>query len=387
MVGVFSIMAVTVAVGGWTWRRRAIDQRVDEALAALERRGGPPIDSDLIPALDGDSRYKLESQLLRGIVQMRAGEPEAALRILGSLRPEGKIRFPLLLAVGEAYYRAGRFTDAERIYLQVADEKPASAAAHRWLATIYHELGAMQASGRELLKVAELEPDDFFAYRLMGLLYLKDYGKHQEAADVYRMALARNPPAKHLQAIRTELAESLVGLSDYAGALEVLEAAEEDSLVLGIKAECRWSRGEIDEAARLLERAKALNPDARAVLFLSASMAMEGKNPEAALEPLRTLIERDPLDHQACYLLMGAYQRLGDKAAVAAEVKRMDEAKARRKKLADLYSEVMQRPRDAEIREELAELCDQFGKPGMARIWRRAADELRRPAGIIDLEP
>jgi tetratricopeptide (TPR) repeat protein len=324
---------------------------------------------------------------LHGVVLMRAGEPEQALRILGRLRPEGRIRIPLLVSAGEAYYRSGRLAEAERIFRQVADERPRLSIAHRWLAMIYHEMGAMQDSGQEFQEVTRLEPDDFFAYRMIGLLQFKDYANYKEAAEAYRMALARKPPPKHMQLIRVELAEALVRLSDFDSALEVLDAAEEDAAVLGLKAECLWTRGDLAETSRLLERAKALDPDARAVLYLSASIAMEEKKPETALEPLKTLVERDPLDVQASYLLMGAYQRLGDKAAAVAEAERMDEAKASRKKYWDMYTEVMKRPGDAEIRDELAEICDQAGKPDLARIWRRAAEGVRRASGLLVPEP
>lgn len=388
----FTVCAVLVlsaagAAGGWYWRQHEVDRRVAVALTALEQRYGPPIDTDLIQSLSGNSRYDRESRLLHGVAVMRGGDPGQALKVLGRLRPEGRIRIPLLVAAGEAYYRTGQLADAEHIFRQLAVENPRLSIAHRWLAMIYHEMGAMQDSGQEFQEVTRLEPEDFFAYRMMGLLYLKDYAKYKEAAEAYRQALARNPPPKHVQPIRVELGEALVRLSDFDGALEVLNAAEEDAAILGLKAECYLTRGDLAQASRLLERARALDPEARQVLYLSASIAMEEKKPEAALEQLKTLVERDPLDVQASYLLMGAYQRLGEKGAAVAEAERMDKAKASRKKYWDMYMEVMQRPGDAELRDELAAICDQAGKPDLARVWRRAAEGLRRAGGQLVPEP
>lgn len=384
IAGICLLLIVASVVGMRQWRRYRADRRAEEALAALEQHGVLPTDPELLLELGGDSRYDRELTLLNGVFQLREGETDQALRTLGRLRPQGRIRLPLFLAVGEAHYKAGRLAEAEGIFRLVASENPDLAIAHRWLATVNHEIGAMYASLRHLQKVTELEPGNFFAWFMMGRIYLKDFGDQKSAAESYRMALARNPPEKHVQAIRMELAEALIDLVDFTGALEVLNAAEEDAAVLGLKAHCRWTLGKTEEAEQLFERAKALNPGASAVLLFSARLALERKQPQAAVEPLKTLTAHDPLNDTAHYLLSQAYQQLGDKGAAAAEVASMNEAKALRKKLAETYEQAMQRTNDPEIRDELADLCEQLGKPDLARIWRRAAEELRRSAGAVD---
>lgn len=384
ITGTCLLLVLASAIARRQWRRHQADRRAEEALAALEQHGALPTDPELLRDLGDDSRYDRELTLLHGVFQLRAGETDNALRTLGHLRAEGRIRVPLLLAVGEAHYKAGRLAEAERIFRQVASEKPDLAIAHRWLATVNHEIGAMYASLRHLQTVTELEPDNFFAYFLMGRIYLRDYGDPKRAAEAYRMALARNPSVRHLQAIRTELAEALVDLVDFTGALEVLDTADEDAAVLGLKAHCHWTMGRIGEAEQLLERARALNPGASAVLLFSARLALERKQPKAAVEPLKTLTAQDPLNDTAHYLLSQAYQQLGDKESAAAEVERMINAKGLRKKLAETYERAMQRTNDPEIRDDLADLCEQLGKPDLARIWRRAAEELRRSAGAVD---
>jgi tetratricopeptide (TPR) repeat protein len=239
----------------------------------------------------------------------------------------------------------------------------------------------MQSAYVELEKVAELEPDDFFAYRLMGLMDLDDFHSHKKAVVEYRQALARNPPPAQVQAIRTEMARALLFLNDYAGVLEVLEGTEKSALALGLQAECRWSMSETQEALRLLEEARRLNPHERLVLYLLGRFALEDGRPQAALGPLQTLLDRDPHDTQARYQLSQAYRQLGDPEAAVAELDRMNESKALAEKIGPLYDQAIFRPQDAEIRDKLADLCDKLGRPELARVWRRAASQLRQSGG------
>ncbi len=373
------LLAAASAGGGWAWRSWQLERRVERALIALQQRGNAPLDAKLIQAIQDNSRYASELRFFRGVQASRAGQFGAALQAFGGLKLDGRIRIPLLLQVGEALYKSGRLSDAQNVFLQVEFEKPELALVHHWLATVFHDLGAMHASFAQLEKLAELEPEGYVAYRLMGLMNQQDFGRDQDAVENYRAALARNPPPDQLPAIRVGLAESLIGVNDFAGALEALEPAAEDATVLALRAECRWSMGETDAGWKLLEQARALSPQARVVLLLSGRMALQADgNVREAVESFQTLVDRDPHDVQARYQLSLAYQRLGDKAAAAAELDRMNESKALREKLAALYDQAMQRSTDPEVRDELADLCRKLGKPELARIWGRAAEQLRQ---------
>jgi predicted Zn-dependent protease len=375
-----------VALGtlcGWpVWQRRQLDLRVSRAVAALAQPNAPPIDAVLLSSLEGNPRYGGELQLFRGTQLLRSGQPALALQAYAQVNQEGSLRLPLLLHVGQALYQTGQLTQAEHVFRQIEFENPRVSAAHRSLATIYHDLGAMRSAYVELEKVVELEPDDFFAYRLMGQMDLDDFQSHKKAVVEYRQALARNPPPAQVQAIRTEMARALLFLNDYAGVLEVLEGTKKNALALALQAECRWSMSETQEALRLLEEARLLNPDERMVLYLLGRFALEDGRPQAALGPLQTLLDRDPHDTQARYQLSQAYRQLGDQAAAVAELDRMNESKALAEKIGPLYDQAIFRPQDSEIRDKLADLCDKLGRPELARVWRRAASQLRQSGGI-----
>jgi tetratricopeptide (TPR) repeat protein len=383
-----ALVVLVAVVGRSAWQRRELERRVVQALRSLEEREPPAIDAALLAALEQNPEYESESRLFQGVIALRRGEPTTALKLFGRVRPNKKVRLPLLLQVGAALFNTGQLAQAQGVFQQVAFEKPGDVAAHRWLAVIHREMGAMYAAFDEFEKVAELESDDYWAFRQMGLLNREDFGRDRDAVENYRMALERRPPPEQLPAIRTEFAQALINVKDFERALEVLSENADDAAVLALKAECHWSLGATETAWRFLERARDLDPQGRAVLLLSGRMALAaGGNPQRAVDALKALLERDPHDVQARYQLSLAYQRLGDQEAAAAELDRMNASKALRTKLAAMYEQAMERPADAEIRDELADLCRQLGQRDLARVWRRAAEQLRRGAGRTPAAP
>jgi tetratricopeptide (TPR) repeat protein len=397
------ILAPALCIG-WEYRERQRTKRVADGLFQILERGDDltPFEATIVELERtrgegsfvrrllqglGDSTLDDELRLLRGARYLDGDEDEKARSLIGQVPAAGPRRIPRLVLAGRILFREGRLTDAERTFRRVEAESPQTLAAHRWLATVYHELGAMQASLDELLEVTRLRPDDFFAYRLIGILQSEDFGRFKEAAEFYREALERNPPPEQLQSIRRELAECLLFANDYAGALEVLKEAQADARVLALEAECRWSLGEPEETVKLLSRALELAPRDQRALTLSARLALDRGDPKSAVEPLKALLEADPHDYDAHYQLATAWQRLGDKEAAALELEKMNKSKALHERLRHAYERAMHRSNDADIREEIAQLCEQLGKARLAQLWRRAADERRPPRGILGSTP
>lgn len=373
--------AAAAWAGYWRLKARAADRTAVAALTSLERGVDVPYLQAAIEKIDGYDDLQPELRLFRGACLLREGDQPQALKLLGSVRPEGRMRIARLILSGEVLYRQGRLSEAEETFRVAASERPEAVGPHRWLVTILHDLGAMHAALKELEQVARLEPDDYFAYRLMGLAYNEDFGRYKEAVENYQKALERNPPRDQTQQIRRELAQCLIHLNDYAGALEVLKNAADDAGVLALRAECRWSLTDLDAARKLLDQAIKLDPRERAALLLTARIALDDGEPRHAVPPLQNLIDSDPHDYDARYQLSRAYQRLGEKEAAAAELEKMNESKALREKLGHLYDQAMSRAHDPEIRDEIADLCDALGKHDLARNWRRAAEQCRQRIG------
>jgi tetratricopeptide (TPR) repeat protein len=376
------VTGIASILGAWAWRQHRLDLDVEQAVASLENGGDAWGNEEFLMQVSRSGRYDGQLRLFRGAYLLRTGQAAAVLPSLAGLRAEGPLRLALLLVRSEACYKTGRLPEAEQGFLQAVSVNPQNSRGHRWLATIYHDLGNINASFAELEKVAELEPDDFYAFRLMGMLNLLDYQQNKEAAECYRKALARHPPANEVPAIRGELAQALVAMNDYTGALDVLSEVEDTAQFLAQKAECRWGLGERDEAAELLKQALALDAGERGALLLSARIALEDSKPQSAIKPLQRVLQRDPNDFNARYQLSMAYQGLGDKAAAAAELERMRTSRALLDQLSKSYFEAVQQPRDARVRDEIAELCEKLNKRELAELWRRSAEFCRQNGSI-----
>lgn len=378
-IAISCLLAIGVLVaGGVIWHRRQLDARVQAAIASLTQGGDGWVNEELLAEVARNPRYERERYLFHGALRLRSGEINAVFPALAHLRSDSRFREPLLLIAGETYYKTDRLPEAERAFLELVSLNPRNSRGHRWLATIYHDLGNIGATFAELEKVAEYEPDDYSAFRLMGMINLLDFQKNKEAADCYRKALERNPPAGQVQAVRRELAQALISMNDYSGALEILDAAQADAQVLAQRAECRWGLGERDEAVALLNQAITLNSEDRGALLLKARIDLEDGKPQLALKPLQTLLARDPHDFNTRYQLSRAYQALGDKETAAAELERMKLSQALLNQLSKLYFEAVQRPRDPAIRDEIANLCEQLDKPDLVKLWRRSAEYCRQ---------
>lgn len=381
LISVCLLAGVASIVGARAWLRQRLDLRVEQAVASLENGGDAWFNEEFLRQVSRSGRFDSQLRLFHGAFLLRSGQTTAVLPSLSGLRPEGRLRQALLLVRGETFYKLGLLPEAEQALLQVVSINPRNARGHRWLAAIYHDLGNINATFAELEQVAELEPDDFYAYRLMGMLNLLDYQQHKEAAECYRKALARNPPADQMQAIRGELAQALVAMNDYAGALDVLAEAQDSAQLLAQKAECRWGLGDRDVAADLLKQALARDPGERGALLLSARIALEDSKPQLAIEPLQAVLQRDPNDFNARYQLSMAYQGMGNREAAAAELERMRSSRALLDQLSQLYFQAVQQTRDADVRDKIVELCEKLNKPELARLWRRSAEFCRKNAG------
>ena len=93
--------------------------------------------------------------------------------------------------------------------------------ARRWLAVAAYDLGAVGLAAEELLKLGEADPRDGRSYRLLGLIE-KDREHFPEAIEFYRESLRRKPDPPDRAEILEELADSLVRLSRFDEALDVI---------------------------------------------------------------------------------------------------------------------------------------------------------------------
>ncbi len=311
-------------------------------------------------------------RLLEGMVLLRSGRLFQAVEEFGFAKDDPQTRLLAYTLSGEALYRAGRYRDALPVLRKAVELDPRATDAHRWLAALYYDIGAMTQATEELAKVAELDPTDPRPSRLRGLMY-RDFELYQEAEIQYREALRRGigPPA--VDEVRFELAECLLKLHRGEEAESVLAACPRSARRLALEAECRVTRGDRTAARRLAGEALALEPGHLAASLTVANLDLEANDPGSAVGVLEAAIAVQPKEYRLHYRLSHAYQRLGREA----EARRHAELSRRLHdvllQFAKLHQDAIAQPANAELRCQMGLLALELGKPDLARNWFVAA--------------
>jgi len=189
--------------------------------------------------------------------------------------------------------------------------------------------------------------------------------------------LELNPPEQAAGPIREHLARALLNHNDFKGALAALEPLPESVSILVLRAECQWSLGGKETARELLSRAQTLSPDDRPARYLEARWLIEQREPDRAIEILKSLLDVDPHEHLLRYQLALAYRLKGDVDASEKELARMQDSRKKRERLLVLYEKSMREPTNVNAREEIVNLLEQLDKPELAAVWRRAVAAVR----------
>jgi predicted Zn-dependent protease len=156
------------------------------------------------------------------------------------------------------------------------------------------------------------------------------------------------------------------------------DSPPDDPWLLALASECNWSMGREKEARPLLASAEESNPDERQVLLLKARIQMETGDPEAAIDPLRRHLQNDRHDFECRYRLALLYQRLGRSHDYERESALMLASQKLRNELNESSDRAVEEPRNAEVRERIAEICERLDKPELAAIYRTAARACRQ---------
>jgi tetratricopeptide (TPR) repeat protein len=347
---------------------------------------------------DGHKDY---AHLLRGESYFWQGRPYAdvnqlstagpllvkALGEFNKIRDQGDLLVEATTYLGQCYLYLKQPFEAELALQFVLSKQPDNVEAHRGLAVLYHDQGALGQALRHLQKVADLDPHDGRPLRLMGLIY-KDLEQYSEAITSYEEALRRDLPAQNREqapaAVRKELAECLVHQNQYDKALEVLQQFEplpEDvPAVQALRGECLWGRERGQEARTVLDQALVNYPNSPELLRVRGKIHLDDGNYPKAVELFENALRLDRHDHICRYQLGQAYEKMGRKTEAEEQKRLLAQTHKDLEELSRLNREVFNSPWDLNKRLRLIELCEKLDKPDLAAMWRKAAAFCPPPA-------
>jgi tetratricopeptide (TPR) repeat protein len=250
--------------------------------------------------------------------------------------------------------------------------RPNDAEIPRWIAVAAYDLGDRTTALDALEAVTKLQPDDAKAWRTMGLIQ-KEKARYQAALAAYDASLKidRAQPA-----VRFERAETLAALGRFADAEAALKesrggasAADRAALL----ARCQIGQGNLDAAKSTLAAALLTVPDHPQLLGERATIDRTEGHFDDALRRLDESIRAEPFTAQWHYQRGLVLRSLGRSAEAEKALARARELQEDFARLSRLDDEAARRPDDAEVREQLGDLCQRLGKAELAASWYIAA--------------
>lgn len=231
------------------------------------------------------------------------------------------------LMQARSMHRAGRFSEAESLYMKILSTEPDNPEALHFLGILAHQVGKGEIGVELIRKALKCRPDYANAHNNLGII-LHDLGKLEEALISYQHALTLKP--------------------DFAEVYRNMGYALKD-------------QGKLDEAVACFRQALALRPDFIEVANnLGVTLKDQGKL-EEAVACFRQALSLKPDDADALYNLGNT---LGDQG-------KLDEA-------VSCYRQALAlKPDDADVHFNLGNTLKDQGKAGEAAACFRRATGLQ----------
>ncbi|GIX04335.1 MAG: hypothetical protein KatS3mg114_0204 [Planctomycetaceae bacterium] len=375
------LLVVSVGLLGVWWKWVSVSPEVlfQRTLRALHAGDASHLLST-VKRLQQHRGYELHIRLLDGVFFARSHQPGYALeRLLPLPEPDSPLRQEFLLPTALALYEVGRLVDAEALLLELTRARPEQLEAWRWLGIIYYDLGAYDAAVAVLTRLSELDTADYRPVRLLGLMH-QELELDEQAIPYYEEALRRLPPPAERIEIQQELAASLIALRRYEDAERCVHELPESGSTCWVLAQVAWNRGDTAAALDWVRRARQQDANLHQVDLLEAEILSACGEDERAIEVLQQALQRFPREPSLRYRLALTLKQTGQAEEAEHEMARWKRDQELVRELQRLNMEAIQRPRDAEVREQLAEVCRQLDKLELAAMWQRAAAACRHPS-------
>lgn len=296
-----------------------------------------------VAAGSGATRY------LEALVAYTKGDRARARETVRQVLKAGSDFVPALLLAGTVEYELGNFVVAETHLQKVAAAVPGDARSRRLLISIHLRTGEVKKARARLAELMKLDPDSAATNVLAGQVATASR-EPAKAAEYYQKAVARDP--KNALS-RTMLGTSKMMRGDVQHGVADLEAASaadpqriEADLALiqyflqqkqfdkaaqaidalakkqpdnpqshNMRGGLLIAKGDAAGARKAFEEALRLDPTFLPAATNLASLDLQAKKPEDALNRYRGILAKNPKNVQAALLLASTLQRNGGKPA------------------------------------------------------------------------
>jgi tetratricopeptide (TPR) repeat protein len=341
-------------------------------------------------ALELAKRPEFESHtaLLLGLRLAADGHFESSLKSFKRATDNAETTLPALVGAGRTLYLLQRYRESIAVLRKAVALDAQHDEAHRFLASAYYDIGAMNDAQKVLDAIIRFAPDDFRAYRMQAMI-LHDFELYDEALVQWNSAIDRATKfPEFLAYCQLRKGECLIRLRRYDEACVTLadvsldatsratdEIPEADfaAQVFAARAEACLAIRHFDESARFAAESLARSSGNVSATLTAVRLAEEQKQYDKAIQLLKAAIERHPHDAQLHGRMADILASLGQSDESNIARSRSAELMALQTRFADLHQKAIERPDDAAIRLQLAETAELLGRTRIAGMWYQAA--------------
>ena len=225
-------------------------------------------------------QYVTDMLLGRGEILVRLGRESEAIRLLDeaierspddSRLHDANVQLHLILAQNAV--EEERYGEADRVLGRALDSYPGNPSVRYARALLFQERGRLRRSASALEQLVEDYPDDAGFLNALGYLLTDELGRHEEALDLLRRALAAEPDNP---AIIDSMGWVLFHLGDHDAALDYLERAFAlfpDPEVAAHMVDTHWKLGNREQALELLRESLQEHADSEHLLEVQQRLA------------------------------------------------------------------------------------------------------------------
>ena len=318
-----------------------------------------------------------EAAVVRCAWLVRRARYQQALDRLTPDMIAGPLSQHVLRMAGECLFQLGQFDRAEPLLIQLVAEHPDEVDAYRALAAMYYDLGSSDLALKALGHVIRLAPFDYRPHHLTGVI-LTDNENFTAAAKQFQLGLSKAPSEEARRVMQQELAQAMISLRDFQGALDALSDIQPSPATDTQRAECFWSLGDAQRAAQLVDDVLTNHPEHLNALKLKARFLEEAGQGKQAVKLLQQALVIEPFDLDARYQLVQLYGALGMNVERAAELTDYNRFRELQNRLIELNQQASSDPNAEAPRRELVDVCRELGRQKLADMWQKAAEYCAR---------
>lgn len=227
-----------------------------------------------------NSRYITDMLLGRGEILVRLGRESEAIQLLAEELQrspdddrlhDANVQLHLILA--QDAVEEERYGEADRVLNRALGSYPGNRSVRYAKALLFQERGRLRRSAAALEQLVEDFPEDAGFLNALGYLLTDEMGRHDEALDYLRRALAAEPDNA---AIIDSMGWVLFHLGEHESALDYLERAFAlfpDPEVAAHIVDTHWALGNREQALQLLRESLEEHADSAHLLEVQQRLA------------------------------------------------------------------------------------------------------------------